>query len=127
MFSEEQQDDFILFFGEPGGSIRPISFTLLASLIVDLVALLFLGATLIAKLVSGNHKVDKVTCKSCARGRKAYVFTLIDILLLGIGLILFGAVLIVAFSSPIFFVPSVSYQRVEVHSAPINLAICSRA
>ena len=109
-------DAFYLLFAEPVPNTTPITTVLLISLIMDLIGLVLLIVSVVLLFLKGREVVSKDFGKINCGKHKMRVFTAIDFFFLFAGLVLFGVVLVVAFTNPIFNEPQTTVQRVELRN-----------
>jgi hypothetical protein len=117
-----EADGFVLLHAEPGADVGVITSMLLASLIVDAIGLgvlvISIGLAIVYFFLGRQQDADKVNCL----GKKVRVFTVLELGLLGLGLALFGGVLLAAFAAnPVQNAPRVSVQRFGVNSDLRNI------
>ena len=116
-------DSFYLLFAEPVPDTTPISIALLVSLGFDFAGLLILAASVVVFFLKWKGKLSKQCCVMQCGEMKLRVFTVIDFFFLFSGLVLFGVVLIVAYTNPIFFQPQTTVQRIELGNDVNSIAV----
>ena len=104
-------EGFILLAGESGNSVATISGVLLASLMIEGVALILLG------LFAVKSCLDKPSSRTPRLCCGIQVSTIVDLSFVLLGAVMFGTVLVLAFSMPVQNAPTLSIQRVDVHSS----------
>ena len=116
-------DTFYFVFAEPVPNTTPITTVLLVSLIFDVIGLVSLCVGALFILFRKLDFISPETGKfECCKTRRIRIFTIIDFFFLFAGLILFGVVLIVAYTNPLFNEPQTLFQRAELKNNIDNMA-----
>lgn len=114
-------DSFYLLFAEPIPDVTPILNVLLASLCVDLIGLVVMVGAIVVDILVRRGVVSDEWDKIDVRGRRVRVMMAVELLLLTVGMILFGVTLVVAFTNPLFNKPEAKVQQVETRNAVARL------
>jgi hypothetical protein len=109
-----QNYTFSLLFAEPIPVPTPIIIALAFSLALDIIGLLYLGVAALVEWAKSRGKIRKEFGRTSCLGRKVNLFPVFDLVLMGIGLLLFGVVLVVAFTNPILNVSEARVQPVDL-------------